>query len=93
METSSRPLSEYLEELSFIIDGERVKRHHVVRYVSNKLGGTHYDEARNHRFDPPLTILDRVINRHDFLSKDAVYAAVLGIGQELIFSPDIRSLL
>lgn len=40
-------LNEYLDSTCIIIKGKKISRKELIGYISNKLGGTHFDQDRN----------------------------------------------
>jgi hypothetical protein len=74
--------------------GVEVSRHHVIKYVANKLGGAHFDdnraateEGRIHR------ALDGVLELPvEYMSKDIINFELLSIGQTLARSNDVMRL-
>lgn len=92
-EETTYPISAYMNQTCAIIDGARIRRRHVILLVANKLGGAHYDENRGRKIDKTLAYLDRVLGVYHVMDRHAVYALLLGIGQEVIASPDVRGLI
>lgn len=79
-------LTKFLTSCSLVINGKRIKREEIIKYVANKLGGAHYDERR---LEPAFAALDNAGTAINFLGKNAVYFELLSIGQLLANAPDI----
>jgi hypothetical protein len=67
-----------------------IPRHHVIKYVANKLGGAHYDADRASDTQEGLSHsrLDRIDAL--LLDKPVVYFEILSAGQALVESDDIK---
>lgn len=91
-------LKMYLRQPSFVVDGVLIYRDEVIKYVSNKLGGAHYDESRNTTskggvaLEDKYTLLDKVRAGTIVADKNAVYYELLSIGQRVVNSRDVRHL-
>jgi hypothetical protein len=83
-------LSSYLESIGLVLAGRRIKRREVVKYVSNKLGGKHFDTRRSP--GDPYVHLDRYGEAFDIGGKKAIYFELLSIGQRVVRSPDVQEL-
>jgi len=87
-------LLEFIKSPSMIIQGCDISRRHVIKYVTNKLGGAHLDTSRDKRKDDAIfSLLDIVQNHFTILDKPAVYFELLSIGQAVIHSSDIDKLI
>ncbi|NJM11564.1 MAG: hypothetical protein HC889_06490 [Synechococcaceae cyanobacterium SM1_2_3] len=89
-------LDVFLRQPSFVVDGVLIYRDEVIKYVSNKLGGTHYDDTRNAgtKSDPlgKYALLDKVRSGTNVADKNAIYYELLSIGQRVVNSRDVRHL-
>ena len=76
-------LSEYLDSSCMVINGIRISRRHLIKYVANKLGGTHIDFRRDpsSEADKQYIALDSVPNNIEVAEKKAMYYELLSIGQ------------
>lgn len=88
-------LSKFRESASIIVEGETIMRREVILYVSNKLGGSHFDLSRNNskELERKYMLLDQY--RDDFIvaGKNALYFELLSIGQCIVKSSDIQDFL
>lgn len=90
---STLPLRAYAEAPCVMTGGRLISRHTVIKYVANKLGGAHHDKKRgNDKDELAFVLLDKVGRdlRLRVLDKPVVYFELLGIGQVLAKSSDIR---
>ena len=83
----------FLKQTSFAFDGVLVNREEVIKYVTNKLGGVHYDPRRkvDDALDQKYALLDE-LKGWQMGGKNGVYYEILSVGQRLINSRDIRRL-
>lgn len=101
-------LSDYLRSTCIYLAGVKVSRRHLVKYVANKLGGIHYDTARNKEDALELASYNALDYLFDFYSaypKDgrlwrvvegrlhALHLALLAVGRDVTESKDINFLL
>jgi hypothetical protein len=94
MQVRDLPLSRYLDSPCLLTRGVRIPRRELIRYIANKKGGGHYDEKRDRKGDPrSFGALDSLIGAAQLAGKDAVYFELLSIGQALIKSPQIATML
>lgn len=89
----------YLKQTSFVVNGVRINREEVIKYVANKLGGAHYDSSRAAQkgneevsLEQKYALLDEVRTGIAMADKNAVYYELLSIGQRVVNSRDIRGL-
>lgn len=80
-------LSKFIDQTCLIIRGRCITRQHVVQYVSNKLGGAHFDSRRAPK-EVEYAHLDEVYRDIQLLGRDVVYGELLATGQLLAKSPD-----
>lgn len=74
--------------------GVPIPRRIVIKYVSNKLGGTHFDERRGDKDEDRLfELLDEVSRHIEVAEKNAIFFELLSIGQAIARSEDIRRFL
>lgn len=92
-------LGVFLKQTSFVVKGVLINREEVIKYVANKLGGAHYDASRTtskERADISLeqkyALLDEVRTSIVTADKNTAYYELLGIGQRVVNSRDIRAL-
>lgn len=88
-------LESYLKQPSFVVDGEIIPRATVIKYVCNKLGGTHYDPSRDHGrevIESQFVLLDKIREQIYIADKNAIFFELLSIGQRVINSRDVRHL-
>jgi len=86
-----------LRQPSFVIEGILINREEVIKYVSNKLGGAHYDSSRKPRassrgvsLEEKYALLDSARNSTMLADKNAIYYELLSIGQRLVNSKDVQ---
>ena len=60
-------LAEYLDSACMIVQGVRITRKEVIQYVSNKLGGAHYDPERDasKKLEEKYSLLDKFPQNHE----------------------------
>jgi hypothetical protein len=76
-------VSQFLSSPAIVVDGERISRHLVIKYVANKKGGAHFDFKRK-KDEAAYRLLDKVTEEgYALTDKDAVYFELLSIGQAL----------
>ncbi|MCK2127561.1 hypothetical protein MX652_12770 [Thauera aromatica] len=91
-------LGAFLRQPSFVVEGVLINREEVVKYVSNKLGGAHYDESRKTSagtgvtLDDKYALLDKVRTEISVADKNAIYYELLSIGQRIVNSRDVQHL-
>lgn len=92
-------MSVFLKQISFVIKGIAINREEVIKYVTNKLGGAHYDNER--KIDNDTTkitlehkyaLMDKVRDGVILADKNAIYYELLSIGQRVINSRDVHIL-
>jgi len=93
------PIDTFLNQVSFMYGASRIKRKTVIKYVCNKLGGTHYDPKRvaptsllTANEDEQYSFLDVIYNTWKSLDMNVIHLEMLGIGQRFINSRDVRIL-
>ncbi len=85
----------FLKQASFIIEGQKINREEVIKYVANKLGGAHYDTDRdaNRPLEAKYILMDKVHEgRIKVAEKNLIYYELLSIGQRIVNSKDIQKL-
>lgn len=107
-EPTSLGLSDYLESTCIYLDGIKVSRRHLVKYVANKLGGIHYDTGRDEKDALELAsykVLDDLFDFYSATPKSArlplvfegklhvLHIALLAVCRDVTESKDINFLL
>jgi hypothetical protein len=84
-------LLEFIESPCIITENTQIDRRILVKYVSNQLGGSHYDtnRTRKKKTEVYYPILDRAANYFQYDDKDAIYFELLSIGQAIAKSLDL----
>ncbi len=83
-------LKRFGESCSIFVNGLRISRNDVVKYVANKLGGTHLDFSRT---DQKSAALQSMEARFNYLGKNGVYFELLSIGQLIAQSASAQQFL
>jgi len=90
-------LSLFMKQISFIINGVKINREEVIKYIVNKRGGAHFDSSRKTdlagsrgELENKYTLLDDIHKNTSVADKNAVYYELLSIGQRLIASHDVE---
>jgi hypothetical protein len=84
-------LRDFINSLCIAIEGALVSRRVLIKYVSNKLGGAHFDPRRDHSEEGKVfRRLDSVGATIRVIGKQDVYYELLSIGQALAQADDIR---
>lgn len=88
-------LSAFLKQPSIVVERTPINRDEIIKYVSNKLGGAHYDNSRPDKklLDKKYKLLDSVRDNNmasDY--KNAIYFELLSIGQRLVNTKDVAKL-
>jgi hypothetical protein len=101
-------LSDYLRSTCIYLGGIKVSRRHLIKYVANKLGGVHYDAARDKEDALELASYNALDDLFDFYSAipkngclwrvvegrlHALHLALLAAGRDVTESKDINFLL
>lgn len=77
-----------------VVQGIPVPRRVLVKFISNKLGGAHFDASRGASLEErQFALLDEVRERLRLMGKDAVYFELLSVGQTLAASMDVQRFL
>lgn len=88
------PLDRYMLETMMIVDGARVRRKQVIRYIANKQRGVHHDEDRGkRRWEMAFPYLDTAFQQYKVIDSNVVMRLLQGLGQELTVSPDIAAII
>ena len=91
--TYPEKLSKYLHQPSFVVNGVKINREEVIKYVNNKIGGTHYDPNRkDNKLEEKYKLLDKVNESMEVASRNAVYYELVSVGQSIIKSKDVIKL-
>jgi hypothetical protein len=82
-----------MKQISFIISRLKINREEVIKYITNKRGGAHFDSSRNISTgdsEKKYSLLDNIHMSTSIADKNAVYYELLSIGQRLIASHDVE---
>lgn len=92
--TEELTLDNYLKSPCMIIQGADINRVELIKYVANKLGGTHIDFQRraNKPLEQKFVLLDGLHN-YEQVDKNIIPYQLLSIGQELVGSKHIQRLM
>lgn len=89
-------LNSYIDQPSYVLNGMTISHREVVKYVANKLGGTHLDSSRRDAklLDEKFRVLDsiRTMVEMVYTNKNSIYFELLSIGQCISDSRDIHKL-
>ena len=86
-------LGKYLRLPSYIINDEVIRVEEVVKYVTDKKGGRHYDPSRSRKpLDKKYELLDGVASQVQLAGKGSVFLELVSIGQFVINSRDVQKL-
>lgn len=96
------PLHEYEASGEIFYKGVLIQRHHVIKYVANKLGGAHLDFARA-KDQEAFILMDELSKNFvvgGLFKKDSEfeegktppYASIMSIAQHICKSPDVIKL-
>lgn len=90
-------LTKFMKQVSFVINGVKINREEVVKYIANKRGGAHYDDTRNTKtagskgeLEKKFLLLDEIHDSIILADKNSIYYELLSIGQRLIASHDVQ---
>lgn len=91
---ASYRLTDFVESTCMIVKGLIVSREELVKYVANKLGGTHIDTTRDltKPLEQKYSYLDSIRETTKVADKNAIYYELLSVGQSLVKSEDIQRL-
>lgn len=81
----------FIKSPCIITKNTQIDRRILIKYVSNQLGGSHYDTKRNRKKKTKnyYQILDQAANYFQYDDKDAIYFELLSIGQAIAKSSDL----
>lgn len=87
-------LYKFMKRPSITIQGTEINREEIIKYVCNKLGGTHYNDKRKtgDKLERKYKLLDEHKNSNELAGKNAVYFELLNIGQKIVNNKDIQKL-
>jgi hypothetical protein len=96
--SSPMKLFKFLKQTCLVLSDTGINREEVIKYVSNKIGGAHYDNSRHEAKDleKKYILMDAVHKgsiRSTAMDKNVVYYELLSTGQYLINSPDIQQFM
>ena len=90
-------LTKFMKQVSFMINGTKIDREEVIKYIANKRGGAHYDGSRNEQkpgskgnLERKFMLLDTIHSGTAMADKNAVYYELLSIGQRIVASHDVQ---
>ncbi len=88
-------LSEFSKSLCLVVEGTPVSRSELIKYVTNKLGGAHFDPKRDSKdpLEKKFLLLDSIRQTMQLSGTNAVLFELLSIGQSIIMSQDIVNFL
>ncbi len=93
----SLKLTKFMKQVSFMINGIKINREEVLKYIANRRGGAHYDNSRKTKklgskgdLEKKFILLDSVHASTVVADKNSVYYELLSIGQRLIGSHDVQ---
>ncbi len=84
-------LRRFIKSPCMVAEGLEVPRRILIKYVANKLGGSHFDSRRG--TDPEDKIfgrLDSIGKTIEMVGKNPIYFELLSIGQALAHARDIK---
>jgi hypothetical protein len=87
----SYALRDYLESPSLVAGERFVSRRLVVKYIANRLGGTHLG-ASGHKDNEVFDFLDTVSAAYHIAGRPSIHFEVLSIGQAIGQSSDAQTL-
>ncbi len=87
------PLSAYVKSTCIIHSGQRISRGELIKYVANKLGGTHIDQKDRPKDAAKFAALDNLMATWRLADKRGPYYELLSIGQAVGRSRDADRLL
>lgn len=86
----NEPLSKFGQLPAFVIDGIRITKAEVIKYMTDKLGGRHYDPSRgDSALQRKYLLLDGIRAQWQVTDKNVVSFAILSIGQAIRDSRDV----
>ena len=79
-------LSLFMKQISFVINGAKINREEVGKYIANKRGGAHFDSSRKidragskGELEKKYTLLDNIHKSTNVADKNSVYYELLSI--------------
>jgi hypothetical protein len=88
VEPHEMPIRKFLSGHCMVVDHTLIKRDDVIRFVANKLGGSHYDQRRA---SPIEAAMEKALN-YEVAGRGSLYYELLTVGQTLASSPSIARL-
>jgi len=91
----SQRLTKYLNAPCIYANGIPIRREELIKFVSNKLGGAHFDSRRrkDKLLEKKFMNLDDIRSNYEILEKDFIFYELLSIGYHIIQSEDIKRLI
>jgi len=87
------PLSAFMRGACMNVLGTAISRRDLVKYVANKLGGAHFDQARHPTRDAAYLQLDAALSVFMIQDRSSVFFELLTLVRTLVASPDIQRFL
>lgn len=85
-------LRRFIEAPCMVVEGAAIPRRVLIKFVSNKLGGAHFDSRRGDSAeDQNFRRLDLIGKTLAVADKNSVYYELLSTGQFLVRAPDIMA--
>ncbi len=92
--TANFDTEKFKQSSCVVIEGQKVSRVSVIKYVANKLGGTHFDTSRKGRKDDQIfALLDKAYGNVQIAGKNYIYYELLSIGQSIVNSSKTQRLM
>lgn len=87
-------LTEYLESICAISEGNAVNRREIIKYMANIKGGVHLSNGRSKAREEALKKrVSKIEKKINISNMDALFHEMLSIGQAVGNSPDITKLI
>jgi hypothetical protein len=84
----------FVESTGIYLQGRKIKRKHIIKYVAEKLGGAHLDFKRTTQNNGDVyLLLDANVDHYQVLDKNGIYFELLSIGQRMACAPDIQEFI
>jgi len=86
-------LQGFKDSICIIIDGVKINRSQLIRYVANKMGGVHFDPRRDfnkEKLESVYKLLDQAFKNIEVAGKNSILYEVLAIWTSIVESEDIQ---
>jgi hypothetical protein len=90
---SELPLHAFMSATAMVINGKKLSRRELVKYVANKCGGAHFDEDRDETEDEAVRELEATEWWAKVSNQPIMYYELLSIGQAVAKAPDVARFL